>query len=75
MAMKNTDVGAGVIDIDYRGNIKVVLLNHSKVSLNISRDDRIAQFVLTRYETPEIIEVVDTDNTERGAKGFGSSGV
>ena len=35
MAMKNADVGADVIDIDYRGNIKVVILNHSKVSLNI----------------------------------------
>ena len=43
--------------------------------LNISKSDRIAQFVLTKYETPEIMEVIETDNTERGAKGLGSSGV
>ena len=47
MAMKNTDVGAGVIDNDYRGNFKVLLVNHSKDLLNITRGDQIAQFVLT----------------------------
>ena len=69
--MENTDVHAGVID---RGNIRVLLLNHSKDSLNITRGDRIAQFILTRYETPDVVEEFDLDNTERGERGFGSTG-
>ena len=74
MAMKSTDVGADVIDNDYRGNIKELLLNPSKDTLNITRGDHIAQFILTRYDTPDVVEVFDLDNTERGERGFGSSG-
>ena len=46
--MKNTDIGAGVIDTDYRGNVRVLTLNHSAETFNIEAEDRIAQFVLTR---------------------------
>ena len=75
MALKNTNVGAGVIDIDYRGNVKVVIMNHSTNShLNIEQGDRIAQFILTKYETPDVIEVLEIDSTERGSDGFGSTG-
>ena len=73
MAIKNTGVGAGVTDNDYSGNIKALLFNHSKDPLNITRGDRIAQFILTRYETPDVAEVFDFDNTERGERGFASS--
>ena len=72
LAIKNTDVGAGIVDIDYRGN--VIIMNHSKENhLHIEPGDKIGQFVLTRYETPEVVEVSHLDSTERGDKGFGSS--
>ena len=49
MALKNTNVRVGVIDRDYRGNVKVVIMKHSTNShLNIERGDRIAQFILTK---------------------------
>ena len=75
MAMKNTNVGVRVVDFDYRGNVKVVILNHSKEKLSINREACIAQFILTRYETPSIIETDDLDKTICITKGFGSSGV
>ena len=49
VAMKNTDVQSGVIDTDYRGNVRVLILNHSAETFDIEVRDRIAQFVLTRY--------------------------
>ena len=73
MAMKNPDVGPSVIDNDCRVNIKVFLFIHSKDLLNIARGNRIAQFILMRYETPDVVEVFDLDNNERGEEGFESS--
>ena len=61
--MKNTDVGARVIDTDYRGNVRVLTLNHSAETFNIEAEDRIAQFVLTRYITPDLVEVSDLEQT------------
>ena len=50
MALKNTNVGVGVIDLDYRGNVKVVVMNHSTdFELNIEVEGKIAQFILTRF--------------------------
>ena len=73
-AIKNTDVGAGVIDLDYRGNLKVVITNHSvDTHLHIERGDQIAQFLMTRFETPELEEIVDDDATEQGHGEFGST--
>ena len=57
LACKNKNVGAAVIDVDYRGNVKVLMLNHSQGNFNIELGDRIAQFILTRYETPDAEEV------------------
>lgn len=66
---------AGVIDADYTGEVKVLLMNHGKEAFSVTSGDRIAQLVLERIETPPV-EVVDRlDNTERGAGGFGSTGV
>ena len=60
MALKNTDIGAGVVDLDYRGNVKVVIMNHSTDNhLHIEPGDWIAQFILMRFETPEFEEVID----------------
>ena len=68
-------VGAGVIDADYRGEIKVVLFNHDTNPYVIKPGYRIAQLVLERCETPEVEEIFDTSDTQRGEGGFGSTGV
>ncbi|GBF88225.1 dUTP pyrophosphatase [Raphidocelis subcapitata] len=69
------DTGAGVVDEDYRGELKVLLFNHSDADFQVRVGDRIAQLVLERIATPEVEEVASLDDTERGAGGFGSTGV
>ena len=64
----------GVIDSDYRGEIKIVLLNHSKEPQVIEPGERIAQFVITPVLTPEYVLVDELSDTERGVGGFGSTG-
>ncbi len=64
----------GVIDSDYRGEIRVVLLNHSKQTQRIEHGERIAQFLITPVLTPAYEEVGDLTDTDRGAGGFGSTG-
>lgn len=68
--------GAGVVDADYRGEIRVVLFNHSLTDFAIKKGDRIAQLVLERIVNAEIqqISAEELDETERGAGGFGSTG-
>lgn len=68
--------GAGVVDADYRGEVKVVLFNHSDKDFSIAKGDRIAQLVLEKIVNAEIQEITaeELDNTERGAGGFGSTG-
>jgi len=68
------NVGAGVIDPDYTGEIKVVLFNHGEADFEIKKGDRIAQLVLERCETPPIEEISIVEDTERGSGGFGSTG-
>ena len=68
------DTGAGVIDSDYRGQVKVLLFNHSEVDFEIKEGDRIAQLVLERIYTPEILVVDKLEESVRGAGGFGSTG-
>ena len=67
-------VGAGVIDPDYTGEIKVALFNIGDVPFEIKKGDRIAQLVLERCETPGVREIDTLDETGRGAGGFGSTG-
>lgn len=69
------DVGAGVIDPDYRGAVGVVLFNHSDTEFYVKKGDRIAQLILEKASTPDVIEIKDLDQTQRGEGGFGSSGV
>ena len=64
----------GVVDSDYRGEVKVVLLNHSNEPQTIQPGERIAQFVITPVLTPAYLEVADLDETDRGTGGFGSTG-
>lgn len=68
------NVGAGVIDPDYTGEIKVILFNHGLKDFEIKKGDRIAQLVLERCETPPIEEINIIEDTERGSGGFGSTG-
>ena len=69
------NVGAGVIDPDYTGEIKVVLFNHGEKDFEIKKGDRIAQLVLERCETPPVEEISIVEDTERGSGGFGSTGL
>jgi dUTP pyrophosphatase len=64
----------GTIDSDYRGEIKVILINHGKEDFAIQRGMRIAQMVIAKYEQVQIVEVASMDETVRGAGGFGSTG-
>lgn len=73
-AKHGIDVGAGVIDEDYRGNIGVVLFNHGKEAFEIKRGDRIAQLICERIVYPVLEEVEKLTETVRGAGGFGSTG-
>ena len=64
----------GTIDSDYRGEIKVILVNLSDTPFEIVPGERIAQLVVARHERVEWEETLDLDETERGAGGFGSTG-
>ena len=65
----------GTIDADYRGEIGIILVNLSAEDVTIEPGERIAQMVIARHEQPELIEVTELGTTERGAGGFGHSGV
>ncbi|KAK2978473.1 hypothetical protein RJ640_003227 [Escallonia rubra] len=69
------DVGAGVIDADYRGPVGVILFNHLDADFEVKVGDRIAQLIIQKIVTPEVTEVDDLDSTVRGINGFGSTGV
>ena len=64
----------GTIDADYRGEIKVILVNLSDEPFVVNPGERIAQMVVARYEKVEWDESVSLDVTERGEGGFGSTG-
>ncbi|KXL46511.1 hypothetical protein M433DRAFT_29042, partial [Acidomyces richmondensis BFW] len=68
------DTGAGVIDADYRGPVKVLLFNFSDNDYKIAVHDRIAQLIIERIFTPDVIVVDELEETVRGAGGFGSTG-
>lgn len=65
----------GTIDADYRGEIKVCLINHGNDTFAIHHGDRIAQIVFAKVEQVQLIEVDKLDDTERGVGGFGHTGV
>ena len=64
----------GTIDADYRGEVKVILINLSDVDFVIKSGDRIAQLVIAKCEQMEVVEVETLSETERGAGGFGHTG-
>jgi dUTP pyrophosphatase len=68
------DTLAGVIDSDYRGEVRVVLVNHGDKPFRIERGDRIAQLLVQRVERAAFAAVPSIDGTDRGGGGFGSTG-
>lgn len=78
LALRGVDVGAGVVDADYRGEVKVLLINHSDAAFEVAKHARVAQLILEVIETPPVhllLEEAPLDLTERGLGGFGSTGV
>ena len=65
----------GTIDADYRGEIGVILVNLSEEEFVIENGERVAQLVIAKHEQAQWIEVENLDETDRGAGGFGSTGV
>tara|TARA_B100000902_G_C27311421_1_gene918665 strand:+ start:95 stop:520 length:426 start_codon:yes stop_codon:yes gene_type:complete len=75
MSWKNhTDIGAGVVDSDYRGPVGVVMFNHADTDLQVQKGDRVAQLVVEQILMTPIVVVDDLEDTERGEGGFGSTG-
>ncbi len=72
ISMVNTP---GTIDADYRGEIRVILINHGSEPFTINRGERIAQMIIAPVTRVEIVQVEDLDETDRGAGGFGHTGV
>lgn len=64
----------GTIDADYRGEICVILINHSDSDFTINDGDRIAQMIIAQHARAELVVAERLDETERGAGGFGHSG-
>jgi len=64
----------GTVDSDYRGEIKVVLINHGKEAVTIHNGDRIAQMVIAQYQQIAWQSVTELDQTERGTGGYGHTG-
>ena len=74
-AKKHLDIGAGVVDSDYRGELKVVVFNHASTKHTFNVGDKVAQLIIERAYIFPVKEVVDLTETERGENGFGSTGV
>ena len=64
----------GVVDCDYRGEVKVALHNHSDIPQTVAAGERVAQLVITPYVTAEFVTVDELSETVRGEGGFGSTG-
>jgi dUTP pyrophosphatase len=64
----------GTIDADYRGEIKVILINHGQAAFVIKRGERIAQMVIAPVVQAALVPVAELSSTDRGAGGFGSTG-
>lgn len=67
--------GIGTIDSDYRGEIKVALINWGEKDFVVNDGDRIAQMVVCRYEKVDVVEVEELTETTRGEGGFGHTGI
>ena len=71
---KFIDIGASVIDADYRGEVGVILFNFSDTDFEVNMGDRIAQIIFEKIKTPPIKELDSLEGTDRGTGGYGSTG-
>ena len=71
---KSIDTGAGVIDSQYRGEIKIILFNHSDLDFQIEPGDRIAQILIQKVERVQFLPAKNLNDTTRDEGGFGSTG-
>ena len=69
------NVGAGVIDLDFRGELMIAIFNHGNADYTINAGDRVAQLILEKIDTPAVLEVKELQKTTRGTSGFGSTGI
>jgi dUTP pyrophosphatase len=76
LSVKGIDIGAGVVDYDYRGRIKVLMINHTSEDYTVDVGDRIAQLITERIYTDEFVDsaIDEMTDTQRGVGGFGSTG-
>ena len=75
VAIKNgIKILGGVVDASYRGEIKIGLVNLSDKNYVINKGDKVAQMLIQKFESPEIIEATELSDSERGAGAFGSTG-
>ena len=70
---KGIAINGGVIDADYAGEVKVIMVNHGKNDCRIQPGDRIAQLIIEKIDTSDMMEVDDLEITERAERGFGST--
>ena len=75
LALKEISICGGVLDNGYRGDVGVIMFNHSTNEYTVNRGARIAQIIIQPYVSPILEEVVELDESERGEKCFGSTGV
>jgi dUTP pyrophosphatase len=64
----------GTIDPDYRGEVKIIVQNLGSEQVTLIRGERVAQLVFSLFQSPEVAEVEELSNTDRGESGFGSTG-
>ena len=74
MGVKCQDIGAGVIDPSYRGEIKVLIINQSNDDYKIDKGNKIAQIIFEAFHVFDFEQVTNLNETERGSNGFGSTG-
>ncbi|KAF8659672.1 hypothetical protein AX16_001810, partial [Volvariella volvacea WC 439] len=74
LSLKGIDIAAGVVDRDFTGELKVILVNNSDNTFNVSVRDCIAQLICERIAMVNVKQVNNIEETERGSKGFGSTG-
>lgn len=74
LSLKGIDIGAGVIDNDYRGSLGVVFINNGTEDFEVKAGMKIAQLLVLKVESPSIIPLKELSDTERSEGGFGSTG-
>jgi len=74
LSIRGIDLGAGVIDADYRGEVKVLLINNADSEFEVTKGHRIAQLILEKHAVVDACAMTQLDPSERGEGGFGSTG-